>query len=503
VAALVSLFNGRLFCRIGLHRWRLAYSTQYDRVIICDCCGIERQTDRGKTKTDDDSAALGAQAELEIRGRTGRTRMRGVENVEVSILMPCLNEAETIDVCVRKAKGYLDSRGIEGEVVVADNGSTDGSQALATNAGARVVHVPSCGYGAALLGGIQAAHGNLVIMGDADDSYDFTALDPFVEKLRAGYELVMGNRFLGGIKEGAMPRLHRYLGNPVLSGIGRLLFRVPLGDFHCGLRGFRRDAIMSLALTSSGMEFASEMVVKATLRNLRMAEVPTTLSPDGRTRPPHLRSWRDGWRHLRFLLLFSPAWLFFYPGVVMLLAGLLGGIWLTPGPRSAGSVTFSINTLLFAAASLICGFQAIVFYMFAKTYAVRSGLLPEDPVVARLRNVLRLEVGLIGGALAIAGGLLLATDAVGVWGAASFGPLDANESLRRVIPSVTLLILGFQIVFSSCLLAVLQLDTRTSGARTRRGDLADRAAALRPDDIASLLEDSVKPPRSHERHHRK
>jgi len=374
---------------------------------------------------------------------------------------------------------------------------------LATNAGARVVHVPTSGYGAALLGGIQAAHGNLVIMGDADDSYDFTALDPFIEKLRAGYDLVMGNRFLGGIKEGAMPRLHRYFGNPVLTGIGRLLFRVPLGDFHCGLRGFRRDAILSLALTSPGMEFASEMVVKATLRNLRMAEVPTTLSPDGRSRPPHLRSWRDGWRHLRFLLLFSPAWLFFYPGVVMFMLGLLGGIWLTPGPQSAGSVTFSINTLLFAAASLICGFQAIVFYMFAKTYAIRSGLLPEDPMVARLREVLRLEIGLIVGALAIFIGLLLATEAVGVWGAASFGPLDLDKSLRKVIPSTTLLILGFQIVFSSCLLAVLQLDARTSVARTRRDDLLHRATALRANEVGSLLEVDVERSSLHERHHRK
>ncbi len=395
--------------------------------------------------------------------------------MEVSILMPCLNEAETIEVCVRKAKGYLESRGIDGEVIVADNGSTDGSQALATDAGARVVPVPSRGYGAALLGGIQAARGNLMIMGDADDSYDFTALDPFVEKLRAGYDLVMGNRFLGGIRADAMPRLHRYFGNPVLTGLGRLLFRSPLGDFHCGLRGFRRKAIMSLALTSPGMEFASEMVVKATLRNLRIAEVPTTLSPDGRSRRPHLRSWRDGWRHLRFLLLFSPAWLFFYPGVAMLLVGLLGGIWLTPGPKSAGSVTFGINTLLFAAASLICGFQAVVFYIFAKTYTIRSGLLPDDPVVARLREVLRLEVGLVVGAVAVVAGLILATQALGVWGAASFGPLDLDESLRKVIPSTTLLILGLQIIFSSCLLSVLQLDTRPSGARTRKDDFLARA----------------------------
>ena len=229
-----------------------------------------------------------------------------VDSLELTILMPCLNEAETIQTCVRKAKGYLESRGIRGEVVVADNGSTDGSQALAEGCGARVVPIPARGYGAALIGGIEAARGSFIVMGDADDSYDFTALDPFMEKLREGYELVMGNRFLGGIKPKAMPPLHRYLGNPVLTGIGRLLFRSPSGDFHCGLRGFRRDSVRALALNSPGMEFASEMVVKATLHHLRITEVPTTLSPDGRSRPPHLRSWRDGWRHLRFLMLFSP-----------------------------------------------------------------------------------------------------------------------------------------------------------------------------------------------------
>lgn len=392
------------------------------------------------------------------------------ETLELSILMPCLNEAETIETCVKKAKGYLESRQIQGEVLVADNGSTDGSQRLAAACGARVVHVQDAGYGAALLGGIEAARGRYVIMGDADDSYDFTALDPFVEQLRAGYELVMGNRFLGGIKRDAMPSLHRYLGNPVLTGIGRLLFRSPSGDFHCGLRGFRRESILALALTCEGMEFASEMVVKATLRNLRIAEVPTTLSPDGRSRAPHLRSWRDGWRHLRFLVLFSPAWLFFYPGVAMLLAGAATMAWLLPGQHSVGAVTFGINTLVFAAAGVICGFQAIVFYMFAKTYATRVGLLPADPVVARLRELLRLEVGLIAGAAAITTGLILATYAVGVWGAQSFGSLDPALSLRIVIPSATLLILGLQIMFSSCLLSLLQMTVRRSSARTRKED---------------------------------
>jgi hypothetical protein len=398
------------------------------------------------------------------------------ENLELSILMPCLNEAETIEVCVRKAKIYLASRAIKGEVVVADNGSTDGSQALAARCGARVIPVANRGYGAALSAGIRATRGTFVIMGDSDDSYDFSALDPFVHQLRAGNDLVMGNRFRGGIKRNAMPPLHKYIGNPVLTGIGRLLFGCPSGDFHCGLRGFRRDAILSLRLTSRGMEFASEMIVKATLRSLRIAEVPTTLSPDGRTRPPHLRSWRDGWRHLRFLLLFSPAWLFFYPGLLLLVLGAGGMAWLVPGPQSAGSVTFSINTLLFAAAGVICGFQAITFYMFAKTYAIRSGLLPVDPVVAWLREVLRMEAGLIAGVLAMGAGLALAGYSVGAWGARSFGQLDLAQSVRVVIPSITLLILGLQITFSSCLLSILQLDTGRAETQSRRSDVPPEPA---------------------------
>jgi glycosyltransferase involved in cell wall biosynthesis len=382
--------------------------------------------------------------------------------MELTILMPCLNEAETIEVCVRKARAYIESHHIAGEVLVADNGSTDGSQAIAERCGARVVAVPTRGYGAALRHGIEAARGCFVIMGDADDSYDFSSLDPFVEKLRAGYELVMGNRFRGGIKPNAMPPLHKYLGNPVLTGIGRLLFRSPCGDFHCGLRGFRRDAIRSLALTSPGMEFASEMVVKATLRHLRITEVPTVLSPDGRSRAPHLRSWRDGWRHLRFLLLFSPAWLFFYPGAVLLFLGVAAMLWLLPGQQAAGKIMFDVNTLAFAGAAIVCGFQAIVFYMFAKTFAIRSGLLPEDPAVSRVRRLLRLEFGLVIGCLTFLAGFGLATYAVGAWGSESFGHLNPEKSLRIVIPSATLLVLGLQIMFSSCLLSILQLEAPTA-----------------------------------------
>jgi len=390
--------------------------------------------------------------------------------LELTILMPCLNEAETIETCVRKARGYLERSGIRGEVLIADNGSTDGSQALATACGARVVPIPYRGYGAALLGGIQAARGEYVIMGDADDSYDFTSLDPFVGKLREGYELVMGNRFAGGIMPSAMPPLHRYLGNPVLTGIGRVLFRSPIGDFHCGLRGFRRDSVLALNLNSTGMEFASEMVVKATLRKLRLTEVPTTLSKDGRSRPPHLRSWRDGWRHLRFLLQFSPSWLFFYPGLLLMLAGVATMVWLLPQGRAAGDINIGVNTLVYAAAAIVGGFQAIVFYMFAKTYAIRSGLLPEDPLVARLRGTLRLEVGLISGIVILLAGLASAAYAFGVWEERGFGPLDPEQSLRWVIPSATLLIVGLQMFFSSCLLSILELETRTPGARTRAAD---------------------------------
>jgi glycosyltransferase involved in cell wall biosynthesis len=391
-----------------------------------------------------------------------------VESLELTILIPCLNEAETIAVCVKKAMGFLQRANIRGEVVVADNGSTDGSQALARSCGARIIDIPMRGYGAALQGGIRGAQGKFVIMGDADDSYDFTALDPFVEQLRAGYDLVMGNRFRGGIKPKAMPLLHKYLGNPVLTWLGRTFFGSRCGDFNCGLRGFRREAILGIGLTQTGMEFAMEMVVKATLARLRITEVPTILSPDGRSRPPHLRTWRDGWRSLRFLLLFSPVWLFFYPGLALLLLGIVGMVWILPGTRVAFGIGFDVNTLVFTAAGIVCGFQAIVFYMFAKTYAIRSGLLPPDPLVARLRDVLRLEIGLLGGAALVIIGVVLAALAVGNWQIRGFGHLDPQQSLRIVVPSTTLLIVGLQIMFSSCLLSILQLETKVPAATAPR-----------------------------------
>ncbi len=382
------------------------------------------------------------------------------DELELTIVMPCLNEAETLGSCIHKALDSLRKHDIAGEVVVADNGSSDGSQAIASGLGARLVHVPQRGYGAALAGGIEAARGRYVIMGDADDSYDFSNLMPFVAKLREGYDLVMGNRFLGGIEPGAMPPLHRYLGNPVLTGLGRLFFRSPCGDFHCGLRGFRRDAVLALKLQTTGMEFASEMVVKATLLGLRVAEVPTTLRPDGRSRAPHLRSWRDGWRHLRFLLLYSPRWLFLYPGVALMLVGLLAGLWLIPGPRALFGVGFDVNTLLYASAALVIGFQSVLFAVFTRIYAVQEGLLPENPALNRLFDYVTLETGLLAGALLIAAGLGLSISALGDWGARAFGALDPTETLRLVVPGATSLVLGFQIVLSSFFLSVLGMARR-------------------------------------------
>ncbi len=379
---------------------------------------------------------------------------------EVSIVMPCLNEAETLAVCIEKAQKYLRENGVDGEVLIADNGSTDGSQEIAMNLGARVVSVKAKGYGSALMGGIHAARGKYIIMGDADDSYDFENLGPFVEKLREGYELVMGNRFRGGIKPNAMKPLHKYLGNPVLTGIGRLFFRSPCGDFHCGLRGFSKEAILKLDLHTSGMEFASEMVVKATLHQTRISEVPTTLSPDGRSRPPHLRSWSDGWRHLRFLLLYSPRWLFFYPGLLLMLLGSLVGVWLLPGPQLIKGIGLDVHTLLYAALAIIVGFQSVIFAMFTKVFAISHGLLPEDERLNKVFQSINLEVGLRAGAVMLLAGIAGSVYALSSWGAHSFGPLNTSETLRIVIPSFTAITLGIQTIFSSFFLSVLGMKQR-------------------------------------------
>ena len=365
-----------------------------------------------------------------------------------------------MQVCIEKAQRFLREHNVSGEVVIADNGSTDGSQEIARQAGARVVPVATRGYGSALSAGIQSARGTYVIMGDADDSYDFTALLPFLEELRRGSDLVMGNRFLGGIKPGAMPNLHRYLGNPVLTNIGRLFFRSSAGDFHCGLRGFVREPILGLDLRTTGMEFASEMVVKATLHKLTITEVPTTLSPDGRSRPPHLRSWRDGWRHLRFLMLFSPRWLFLYPGIFLLILGSLAMGWLVAGPQVIASITFDVHTLVYAALAVSLGYQSIIFALFTKVFAISEKLLPEDPRLNKLFRYVTLETGLICGILMVAAGLAVSIYAVLSWREQSFGPLNPSHTLRQIIPAGLLIQLGVQTILSSFFLSVLGLRRR-------------------------------------------
>jgi glycosyltransferase involved in cell wall biosynthesis len=376
---------------------------------------------------------------------------------ELSIVMPCLNEAETISSCIRKAQQYLAQHDVAGEIIIADNGSTDGSQEIAKRLGAKVVIVNNKGYGSALLGGIAAASGKYIIMGDADDSYDFSQLSPFLKKLREGYDLVMGNRFRGGIKPGAMPLLHRYLGNPVLTWIGRLFFSSPCGDFHCGLRGFRRDSINQLNLRTTGMEFASEMVIKASLYNLRITEVPTILSPDGRSRPSHLQTWRDGWRHLRFLLLYSPRWLFLYPGTLLMLSGTILLFLLLPG--SLGGI-FDIHTMVFAATAILVGFQIVVFAIFAKVFAISEGLLPKDRRLDRIFRHINLGTGLFVGGILLLLGISGSIYAFTNWSEQSFGPLNPAQTMRIVIPSTTCLALSCQIISSSFFLGVLQLNRR-------------------------------------------
>ena len=381
----------------------------------------------------------------------------GADEIELSIVMPCLDEAETLATCIRKARGWLERAGVAGEVVVADNGSTDGSQAIAEAEGARVVPVAAKGYGNALMGGIREARGRYVVMGDADDSYDFSDLDAFLERLRAGDDLVMGNRFRGGIAPGAMPWSHRYIGNPVLSGIGRLFFHAPVGDFHCGLRGFRRDAIVALDLRTTGMEFASEVVVRSCLAGLRISEVPTTLSPDGRTRPPHLRSFRDGWRHLRFLLLYSPRWLFFYPGLVMFAVGLVATTALTIGPVSVGSLQFDVGTLVYAAALTICGYLTVLFALLTETYAVQEGFLPANRTYRRVQRWLTLERGLAVGAALVAFGLVAAVASFLRWRESGFGNLDPSQTIRTVVPSMLGFVLGLQTLVAALFVSILSI----------------------------------------------
>jgi hypothetical protein len=381
-------------------------------------------------------------------------------DLEVTILMPCLDEADTVAACVEEAAGALRSAGCTGEVLVADNGSTDGSPGVASRAGARVIAVPVRGYGNALIGGIDAARGRYVLMGDADGSYDFHELPRFLGALRAGADIVIGCRFPRGggrILPGAMPWKHRWIGNPVLSWLGRALFRAPVQDFHCGLRAFRREAITRLGLACPGMELASEMVVKAVIGRLRFAEVPVTLRPDRRGRPPHLRSWRDGWRHLRFLLVFSPKWLFLVPGLLLALLGIAGFMVLLPGPLRVGDVTFDTNTLLVSAMALLVGVQALAFAVNSRAYASSAGLLPPDARIEWLLGMPYVEIATAGGIalMAIGTGALVAETMA--WERVGFGDLSYSESLRVVIPAVTAIALGAQVMFSAFALAVIGL----------------------------------------------
>ena len=378
--------------------------------------------------------------------------------VEVSIVMPCLNEAETLASCIRKARSAIESGHLDAEIIVADNGSTDGSQLIAKEMGARLVEVPRRGYGSALLGGIAAARGRFVVMGDADDSYDFTAIAPLIEKLRDGYDLVMGNRFSGEIRDGAMTWSHRWVGNPLLTRLSRLFFHTPVGDMHCGLRAFRKDAIDSLRLRATGMEFASEMVIKASMRGMKIAEVPVTLSPDGRSRPPHLRTWRDGWRHLRFMLLYSPRWLFLYPGLALFVGGLAVTAILETGPKHIGSVNFDIHTLLLAGFACLIGFQLIVFAVFTKVFAMERGFHPPSASYYAMFDYIKLETGLAVGGLMFLAGLAGVIVAVLSWRSAGFGNLDPQVTMREIIPAAVVLTLGVQTVFASFFLSILGME---------------------------------------------
>jgi glycosyltransferase involved in cell wall biosynthesis len=381
--------------------------------------------------------------------------------VDVSIVMPCLNEAETLAKCIGHAQRAVASGGFSAEIIVADNGSTDGSQLIARDLGVRVVDVSRRGYGSALIAGIDAARGRFVVMGDADDSYDFEAIGPLVDKLGEGYDLVVGNRFMGGIEPGAMPWLHRWIGNPVLTLISRVFFHTPVGDAHCGLRGFRKDSYERMRLRATGMEFASEMVIKASLKGMRIAEVPVALRPDGRSRPPHLRTWRDGWRHLRFMLLFSPRWLFLFPGAALFAAGLLAGAALELGPVKVGPFGFDISTLLLAGFCCLIGYQLVVFAVFTKVFAMREGFHPPNPAYSAMFRYVRLETGLALGLLMVALGIAGLILAVLSWQVLGFGALDPRTTMREVIPAAVLLTVGVQTIFASFFLSILGIDSES------------------------------------------
>jgi len=385
----------------------------------------------------------------------------------LTILMPCLDEAETLAACIVEAQGFLSLSGMTGEILIADNRSTDGSPEIARSHGARVIDVPERGYGAALIAGISEARGTYVAIGDADCSYDFSSLGPFVTMLDEGADLVIGNRFQGGIEPGAMPPLHRYLGNPVLSWLGRGLFGVKIGDFHCGLRAFRRDRILELDLSSLGMEFASEMVARSAMEGYRIEEVPTVLRPDGRSRPPHLRTWHDGWRHLRFLLLYSPRWLFLYPGLLLLLIGLILGVLIETRLATFHNVTLDVDALVATMGMILIGAQSVFFYVLAATFSARVGLRPLRPRLRRLLVGSALEIGILLGVLLVVGGVSILGIEILQWHRAKFGTLNASHQLRLTIPATTALVVGVQCILNSCFLALLGIRART---QMKRGD---------------------------------
>ncbi|MFK3981450.1 glycosyltransferase family 2 protein [Micromonospora sp. NPDC050397] len=404
------------------------------------------------------------------------------DEIEVTVLLPCLNEAETLEICVTKAVRALAELGVVGEVLVSDNGSTDGSQEIATRAGARVSHAPIRGYGGALLNGIEQARGKYVIMGDADDSYDLSNLEPFIRELRAGHDVVMGNRFRGGIAKGAMPPLHRYLGNPVLSWLGRRLFGLNnVGDFHCGIRGFNRDRIRDLQLCMPGMEFASELVVRAALNKYDIVEVPTTLKKDGRSRPPHLRTWRDGWRHLRFLLVFAPRKTLIWPGMVLFVLGLLGTATLSFGPLDVAGVGFDISTMVYTCLAILVGAQLLLFGVFALLYGHTEGITTQRQAAFWGRWV-RFETCTATGLFLVLLGLAGSILAVTAWGTTGFGQQDLAETLRVVLPSSTVIGLGMTVLFSGLFASLLNLR-RVSPAATVVATVSDDARS--DSDLAS------------------
>jgi len=412
-----------------------------------------------------------ATSALEVESRALPSSAPAAETVELSVVVPCLNEADTLSDCIAKIQRVFRENKIAGEVIVADNGSTDGSHSIAARLGARVVHVADKGYGNALRGGISAARGKYIITGDADNSHDLAQIPIFLAKLQDGYDLVIGNRFTGEIQAGAMPALHRYVGTPVLTGLSRLFFRAPCGDQQCGFRGFTRAAFSRMRLRATGMEFASEMVVKAASLHMRIGEIPTTQFPAGRRRAPHLRTWRDGWRHLRLMLLHSPRWLFFYPGVLLVVLGLAAGVWLMPGPRTVGGIVFDIHTLLFAAAAVLVGFQSLTFAAFTKIYAMREGLLPEDDRFERVLRAVPPELGLVAGGVVAVLGLAGSVYALGSWGTQHFGDFDPVKGMRLVIPAVFALTLGGEIILSSFFLSLLRLGR--SSEEFNRQELSD------------------------------